>query len=657
MIPARNQPDPEELKSLVAEQQGLLWSLFGLFLALFIGLGFRATFSPEKITGLLQDAAANIHPEVKVTFARASLSLSDGLFPELAVVVEEISATSEQECWMKPSLRIDALRLPLQVKELFLGEVRLATVDVANAELHFRSDRSGCREGGRGTASEPGAREIGTAPGRPASGTVDAPLEVTVTERNPVENVLIRSLRVLGPRESWIPFEIRRLSLRADPRERTLSSGGTILLPVDGWSGGASQGDFNIEYQGRDSQKLSYRLSGFWREGRYLLSGEADLASRRAGVSFEAQHLPLHQVLEFLRRRGLVDRPFNARQAWVSFKARSPGLQSWETRPQLRIQELKVEGDLGDVRASEIVLNGLSPVTPEPFTMALRGVRLEKLFSFLELESPSPVLADLGTFNGELRFRDLDRFELAGEHSGLQFIFSNRGSRELQTMSLIAGRARFERDTWQVDLDQIRPLEGLFLGSVRLKADRPWRKVAFHLEMDELTLAPGVQRLMTGGGSLGRWNGALDMRLDGGRLQDLKARIEARELLVENLAVDRGLIQISSPQEILHIDVSGKGLRLSEPSPLLEVLRPLFGTEAPYAADQLRLQLESRDFEHLKWRLWPVKVGALTLRSEGGWNERGELEGRFTRRDPGGEQIWRVEGTREAPRLERVEAR
>jgi hypothetical protein len=653
MIPGRTPPHPDEIKSLVAEQPGLLLSLAAFFLALFLGLAFRATFSPERITALLKAGTKKIHPSLNVQFENAFLSLSDGLFPELAVVVENVSAESDQVCWMQPQAKIDVLRLPLEISELFHGRVRLATVVVDHVDLFLRSEKGECAPPASEAAS---ANPVAAPTAKPtpfAAAASPTDLDVTVTKRNPVENVLIRSMRVQGPGDAGLAVEFRRLRLNADPADKSLRATGAVSFPIEAWAGSSPQGDFKIHYAALPEPRSNLELTGFWREGHFSLIANTEWKSQQTDAVFEAQHLPLTPVLGLLRRLGVIDRELNGRQAWLSLKAKTETAQVLGPASQLKIDDLKVEGDLGEVEAREFRLTRLSPIEASPFRIGLRGVRLEKLFSFLDLESPSPILGDMGTFNGELIYQSSDQFELVGEHSGLQFIFANRGARELQTLSLVTGRARFQKGLWNVDVDRIRPLEGLFLGQVHIKADRPWKKVSGTIDMDELSLSPSVQKLMTGGGSLGSWSGEMNFAVDSGHLQDLHGQVDARQMLVENLSIDRAQIQMASRHGEMKIEVQGRRLRLAPPSPLLDVLKPFLPVSTgAYETERARLSLESRDFRELKWRLSPLKVGAVSLRSEGSWNEEGLLAGEITKIEGREERKWLIKGTRASPKFE-----
>ncbi|MFN7728326.1 MAG: hypothetical protein ACK5P7_04145 [Bdellovibrio sp.] len=654
MIPGRKTPHPEESRSLVAEQPGLFWSLAGTLTVLFVGLAFRATFSSEKITALVHQAAGQVHKDVKIEFASAALSLSDGLFPELAVVINNVRASVDLPCQMSPELNVDQVRLPLEIMELIRGRVRLATVEIGHSDLVLQEIPESCA---RAPAIETSASPA-PAPSS-AKGTQKAPLEVAAEKRNPVENILIKSVRVQAPNERLSGLEIRRVRVNARPELKTLQAKGTLILPTESLAGDyGSSADFTIDYRDLPEPFLELRAQGTWREGTYRLKAESEVQKRTSKIDFKAEHLPLSPLVTLLHRENGVTADLSGKQAWISFHLSTAEGEAQPLGPLMRLnlKDLKLEGDLGEIESDKISFEQVSPLKMKPFKIGLRGVRLEKIFSFLQIPIQTPILGELGSFNGLLSYQDDKHYELAGENSGLQFVFSNRGSREIQTLSLIGGKAIFRNEEWSVLIDRIRPLEGLFLGSVKVKADRYWKSVHAVLDIDEMSLQPNVQKLMTGGGSLGAWSGEIDGVLQSGTVQKLKGHLLVTDLVIENLEVARANLSVTSNPsraDAFIFEFVGKRLKLRRPSPLLETLNPFLGvSEQTYESDQLRLQLESKDFQVLKWKMPAIKVGSASLRSEGGWNEKGELSGDIVRLQQGTETRWELKGTRALPGYE-----
>ena len=104
------------ISDFVSEQPGLGLSFLGLFLAFFMGLSVRAITAPDRIHGLVQKAAENIHRDVhkdtQIKFKKAYVSLARGLFPDLSVIIEDIEIESQKTCWFSPVAEIHRILAP-----------------------------------------------------------------------------------------------------------------------------------------------------------------------------------------------------------------------------------------------------------------------------------------------------------------------------------------------------------------------------------------------------------------------------------------------------------------------------------------------------------------------------------------------------------------
>ena len=113
-------------KELVAEQPGLGVSLAGLALVLLFGFGLRFLCQSDRYLELVENATRQIDPRVQAHVGTVELSLADGMLPELAVVIKNIEAESSETCWMRPSLEVDEVKLPLDFFKLLQGQSRPA---------------------------------------------------------------------------------------------------------------------------------------------------------------------------------------------------------------------------------------------------------------------------------------------------------------------------------------------------------------------------------------------------------------------------------------------------------------------------------------------------------------------------------------------------
>ena len=77
-------------KFLVVEQKGWRVVIVGLSLAFIFSLTFKAVFSPRRIQYEIERVLSGADPRISTLAEGAHLSLSDGLWPRLAIVIEKL---------------------------------------------------------------------------------------------------------------------------------------------------------------------------------------------------------------------------------------------------------------------------------------------------------------------------------------------------------------------------------------------------------------------------------------------------------------------------------------------------------------------------------------------------------------------------------------
>lgn len=145
----------ESEKDLVAEQPGLGLSFIGLFLAFFMGLAIRAALSPEQVRAHLLHATENVHRDLDIQFEKAYVSFAQGIFPDLSVVIENVTIQSQKACYLTPLAEINEIRLPLSLRHLFRGQILIHEVLADEVNLSLRTAYQKCENDSAVTATLP----------------------------------------------------------------------------------------------------------------------------------------------------------------------------------------------------------------------------------------------------------------------------------------------------------------------------------------------------------------------------------------------------------------------------------------------------------------------------------------------------------------------
>lgn len=637
----------------VADQPGLRRSSFAIGLAIILGFLFKAAFNEEALSAQVRKAAANVHAKAVIDFESADLSLADGPFPEFAIIVRNVKVQSEELCWLSPLAEVDELRLPLNLWKLLAGEVEITEVKLGQVNLQLRTAPEDCREK---------QKAAGAAPARPAApaATEDAPLFEPPDSRGPISRISVRSLQVQYLPVPFTDFDIDRLSIdRLSETPLSLRTVGELNLGGATLSGDySSRARFQIDYR---HPVLTLNLTGTWREGTYALKVDSEIEKKELDLSGRIDHLPLSQILPVLKKYNVLKGEYDGRQVWLNLRFKSPGRTRWMDGVPVQVERLSFEGDLGEIEGGGFHVRRWNPVEFSNTEITLRNLQIEKLLRLFGRTEIPKSLGALGELNGVLKLEGARRMSLSGEYSGLELIFSNRGERKSQIISLMTGVLDYDQGRWSLTIPSVRPYEGLFLGEIFVEGSQDSEQVRARVHIDEMHLGPEVQALMSGGGSLGRWAADVEAGWKAGRIESLRGQILAQDLNVDGVNVARLRSNVARGKDgALNLEIRASDLAIEPAAPARAVLRPLIpaglaevdagdALAGPWASDQLHIVFDVKDDDSLSWKLRPLVFKSWQLRSEGGWNAAGELRGavfvRFRERD----SRWRVEGLRDAP--------
>lgn len=635
----------------VADQPGLRRSFFAVALAIILGFLFKAAFNEEALSAQVRKAAANVHEKASIEFDSADLSLANGPFPEFAIVVTNVKVQSDELCWLSPIAVVDELRLPLNLWKLLRGEVEITEVKLGDVSLQLRTTPDACREHQKAVA----APAAPVPPVTPAG--EEAPLFEQPDSRGPISRISVRSLQVQYLPVPFTDFEIDRLSIdRLSESPLSLRTVGELNLGGATLSGDySSKARFQIDYR---HPGVTLNLTGTWREGTYALKIDSDVDKKELDLAGRIDHLPLSQILPFLKKYNVLRGEYDGRQVWLNLRFKSPGRTKWMDGVPVQVERLSFEGDLGEIEGGGFHIRRWNPLEFSNTEITLRNLQIEKLLRlFGRTDLPKSVGA-LGELNGVLKLEGARRMSLSAEYSGLELIFSNRGERKSQVISLMTGVWNYDQGRWSLTIPSVRPYEGLFLGEVFVEGNEDTEMLRARVHIDEMHLGPEVQSLMSGGGSLGRWAADVEGAWNKGRIENLRGQILAQDLSVDGVNISRLRSNVQRVKDgTLNLEIRASDLGIEPNSPARSVLRPLIPAALQtdpsmvdaWLSDQLHIVFDVKEDDSLSWKLRPLVFKGWQLRSEGGWNTAGDVRGAVNVRFRDRDSRWRVEGLRDAP--------
>lgn len=641
---SRRKSSPD--RYLIAEQPGLTVLFSGLILSFFLGYTAKSLFSPSRVAARIEKAASQIHKDVRVSFSSAQFSLSDGIFPRLAVVISQVKMESMKKCWGAPVLEVDELRLPLSLANIFGGKAPLRKIEANKVQVTLRENIQDCEK-----------QEVTMEEKKVAAPLVSlSPKEQSNKYQNALQSLSVQELKIVVKNHPPFDSEFFNLKVEMKSFEPKIIEVTTSTHLLKDWQVGdyLSHANLYVQYRESPQAKIQSHFFGNWREGHYSIIGNYTLDEKLLAVEADLKHIPLSQILAILQKYNLASKELNGRQAWISSKARIEAPVDQLKRSPLEIRDLLLEGDLGELKADHINVKSIEPLRYSPIVVDIKKLNVSSLLVLLNRPNMSNMLGELGVFSGRADIESENKMRMTGEHRGLEFVFSNKGQRELQVIDHMVGDVELAGDRWGFKIDRIKPRGGTFIGEVKVKADRDFHDVEFKTRVDEVSFAPAVQTLMTNGGSVGALTLDVDARLKNGLMSYLKGAARIEGMNVEGLGFGKTKINIDWADGEVVLKNQIKSLKIEPTASGIDVIKqvtnPTWWNNGSLTMTDLSGVFSSKNLKILSWKNVQGQIGKTgKFMSEGSWSEDGRLAGSISNRENKNHKKWRLQGSRENP--------
>ena len=636
-------------QNLVADQPGR-WIFFsGFFVALILGLVFRGVTAPQRVQAFVTEAASKIHKDINVTFESAEVSLSHNGFPRLAVVIHQVEMNSSLVCWGQPQLQAKEIILPFSFLSMVFEKRPFKKVLATEVDLKIRSAPSPCVAEVEVKSPSPSPTTAVTLAHRRKDMEIPA---------NPaVDRLEIDQLRLqyLPSQQSSVEVVDFSLQIKSHSPKVIFLEAKTHLIKESFIQNFASSGNVAIEYKEFPEEQLSAQFYGHWREGSYSLKADYKMADSSLTTEAELKHIPATQVISALKNYGWLQEDWDGRKMWVTMKGHSQGkAKEWEKLP-VSLNDVLLEGDLGEISVDEFRASQLKPLVFKPLQAQIKNLKVAPFLEFLKQPRRLSFLGELGEFNGHLELTNDQEMHLMGKQTGLEFIFSNKGSRQVQKVTSLEAEVKLRQNKWDLTTSKIIFDQGQFEGNLKILADRDLKKMDVQITAETLTLAPAVQKLMTGFDQKASFRSQVQIKLQEGRVEQLTGFLKTPDLLVEQLHFEKFNSQFSMNHEILNLQISAQNFQIQAPSKAFDLLAQVTGgPEDIFKLKQLNGRFEMSPSREVKWKNVTAQMESKNykLASDGQWNSEGVLAGKIQVGGKTKPNQWNLLGHRDHPQVE-----
>lgn len=489
---------------LVVDQRAWPVFLITFFLALVLGLSFRAVFSSGRIGFELQKILTESRPNADVQFRSAELILSGGyggFFPRFALLVQGLSIKSYDPCLFYAQVGVDRLEIPLPLKSLFVRQFSIARLSVNKMKAQlFEVARGECLglNSGNSKVMQSGSLGLEASEAGPSQENMDKGDGVVRTnptlEQGPKElsgqrlnQPLVQTLTITAPLLEKVL--INELAIETPYiSEASLFGKNLNILAIKGDGSGNFRAffDFEIVHKGASTPLVSrvqlehfsgvrsrLEVKGYWREGTFVSDNQFDLVEKTWLSKNRMKYLPIEQLFLVLKSMGVnISTTTKAFKTWIGADFTLKGKLDQDFLHG-ELEEFNLDGELGRVTAQapiEFLLQEKGFVFPRKAEFFLKHFKFHELVSLTGVggESLFSDSVQLGDFTGPFELSGQGDMSVKGVVENFQVPVANRGRRGLLTLKSAKFNLEKTRQKIFLSLSEFRLNEGELEGLAEL---------------------------------------------------------------------------------------------------------------------------------------------------------------------------------------------
>lgn len=637
----------------VSDQPGMKIFLIGLIFSMVVGLIFRGITSPDRIYKMVEQASHHVHRDVKIKFDSAELKLSDGIFPRIFVLIKNVSMQAEEPCWYRPNVRIENIELPVSIIKLIRRVNPITKIYADQVSFYLYGKKEECQP------IKPQVEKNNQTPqafmAMPKSSEVVDFIEQN-SDSSDIQNIQIRLLKFRAVAYMENPIEIQNLNFQSKsqhPRDIILRAKSNLFRDEQ-MGDYLSHSNIYIEFKEQPEPTIQASIYGNLREGVYSINLKYTHLDQDLISDIEIKHAPVQVITELMNKWGYNTRHFEPRQMWLSMKSHSEGFVGHYQDSPLFIKDIKVVGETGDVAIPQVTIESFSPLKISPTQMMVNNINLDKILDILNLPKTKQTLGALGVLSGVLKYEE-PLFQFSGQLKGLEFIFANKGQREVQRINNLNISSSKNKNLYKFNLQKFELNNGELQADVKLQHDENKKQSIVQVRIDNLRLAPEVQKLITNEGELNQLNGNLQLQVLDQNIKSLAGQVNLNKTTIENMTFEKLKSNLSFKNNQIYSQVTIDSVKLTTGSPGFQFF---LKTGVLQNHDELILhkvaaQIHTDNFSTLSWENLVSQFEAPPYRlvSSGGWNQKGELHGSLKLISGKKENIWKILGHRDEIKL------
>ncbi len=450
--------------SMVSDQPGRFIFWGGLLICYILSSLLKFQITPEKISEELKRTSKQIHKSLDVDFESAQLIFAKGWLPRFSLQVKNVRMISNEECWLRPSIDIKTLELPLSLISFLKKRSPISEILIDDAQVYFRGLPEECKVSRNSSAES--AKLVSPKP------TVQSGVSLAVAQTSAsvpeaqsgeIEKVVVEKFHIAAKDISAIDFYLNNFELKVKTSmPRIFHFKAQTNFFKDHYGQYLSHALVEGDYKEFPETLLQVAVNGNWREGSYFAKAEFDAKNQKYKADGEFRHLPLGTVLE------QIGGPTPTRQAWLSFRLQTNSEIAKGLKTPVEISKFNWEGDFGDATVPDLKIKSLEPLIVEPAKISLKKFDLDQVVERKSNEAIAKTFKHYGLWSGDIIFDGSEKIQFSGDLKSTEINFSNDNNHAVQKILAVRTNGVLYRKSLSLNLNKFEIENGEMDGKIDL---------------------------------------------------------------------------------------------------------------------------------------------------------------------------------------------
>ncbi|MFZ3229141.1 MAG: hypothetical protein WA160_02965 [Pseudobdellovibrio sp.] len=502
----------------VIDQSGVRIIFFGILLSLVLGLSLKTQISPVRIRTLLQESVNRLEKDFIIDFVSAEVVLSDWGLPLPSLQISSIRVSPKKSSCQDSQIYIDKLIVPISLSALVTSTSLITEIDASRVELRI-SDLSHCFDGNKKfKKSESVVQKVAEVNISPAVGSnisAEKPIDKTTdrtVEKESEENIFntktaallkkinIDQLKIIFKKNPTQALDLRHVSFDLSYEKDQLSKldmTSQIYALKDLQSDLTYfKGDLSIQFASKKNQQIEAvaKLNGRLLDGEVQVFALFNSLSNNVKLDMKFSKVAIKPLLQMkLIEASVLNFP-------MTFDFRGYGYYQFGPNQvaELKLSDIEILGEKTHILIDELAVKSeKNSIEVKPFNADIQRLDVNKLVNLEQTKSISQSIENFGEISGKLKYKKTDQISLEGAWSGLEFIFANRGYREIQKLDAFDINLKLDENNILAKLDHFIVNQKEIIGKSELSYNLESANAQCSADFDGIILNEKVWSLLT----------------------------------------------------------------------------------------------------------------------------------------------------------------